>query len=74
MSEYSPFTPMFNQSGLPSMSVPLYRNSDNMPIGSMFSAAFGREDLLFGLAAQLEEALPWGASYQGIREKLTKVI
>lgn len=72
MEEYSPFTPMFNQSGLPSMSVPLYRNSNNLPIGSMFSAAFGQEGLLFGLAAQLEEALPWGTSYQEIREKLTK--
>ena len=57
--EFSPFTNIENMTGQPSMSVPLYWSKDNMPIGMMFSAAFGREDLLFRLAGQLETELPW---------------
>ena len=30
-----------------------------MPIGTQFAARFGREDVLFALAAQLEQARPW---------------
>ena len=40
LTKYSPFTGIFNQSGQPSMSVPLFRTKDNLPVGSMFSAAF----------------------------------
>ena len=59
LTKYSPFTGIFNQSGQPSMSVPLFRTKDNLPVGSMFSAAFGNENLLFSLAGQLEQAQPW---------------
>ncbi len=55
----SPFTPMLNMSGEPSMSLPLFWNEAGLPVGVMVSAAFGREDLLFRLAAQIEEAEPW---------------
>lgn len=53
------FTGLFNATGQPSMSVPLYWSEDNLPIGLLFSARFGEEALLFRLAAQLEEARPW---------------
>ncbi len=55
----SPFTPVMNMSGEPAMSVPLHWNAADLPIGVMISAAFGHEDLLFRVAAQLEEAAPW---------------
>jgi amidase len=43
------------------MSVPLYWNSDGLPIGTHFMARSGEEALLLQLAAQLEEADPWFA-------------
>lgn len=56
---YIPHTPITNMTGQPSMSVPLYWTGDNLPVGVMFTAALGREDLLFQLAGQLEKAQPW---------------
>ena len=74
LTKYSPFTGIFNQSGQPSMSVPLFRTKDNLPVGSMFSAAFGNENLLFSLAGQLEQAQPWADSLNGMRKNLLKTI
>ena len=74
LTKYSPFTGIFNQSGQPSMSVPLFRTKDNLPVGSMFSAAFGNENLLFSLAGQLEQAQPWAESLNTMREILLETI
>lgn len=52
-------TALFNQTGQPSMSVPLHWSENNLPVGSMFTAAFGNDALLISLAAQLEQASPW---------------
>ena len=57
-----------------SVAVPLYRTKDNLPIGSMFSAAFGNENLLFSLAGQLEQAEPWVDSLNEMRIKLLETI
>jgi amidase len=59
LAQFSPFTQLANMSGQPSMSVPLHRSATGLPIGVMMTAPFGREDMLFRLAAQLEEACPW---------------
>ena len=74
LTKYSPFTGIFNQSGQPSMSVPLFRTKENLPVGSMFSAAFGDENLLFSLAGQLEQAQPWAKSLNVMREILLETI
>jgi len=58
--EHSPYTAIFNVAGFPAMSVPLGTDTSNgLPIGIQFGAAFGRDDLLFRLAGQLERAAPW---------------
>jgi amidase len=56
---FTPFTATFNATGQPAMSVPLYWNGDNLPVGAHFAGRFGDEATLFRLAAQLEEARPW---------------
>jgi amidase len=53
------FTPLCNMTGQPGMSLPLFWNADNLPIGTHFAGRFGDEATLFRLAAQLEEAKPW---------------
>ena len=57
--DYIPFTPLFNITGQPAMSVPLHWNAAGLPIGMQFAARFGEEALLFRLAGQLEKAQPW---------------
>jgi amidase len=57
--EFVPFTPICNATGQPAMSVPLFWNDDNLPVGTHFVGRFGDEAILFRLAAQLEEARPW---------------
>jgi hypothetical protein len=54
-----PFTPPYNVTGQPAISLPLTWNAEGLPTGSQLVAAFGREDLLIRIAAQLEQAHPW---------------
>jgi amidase len=57
--ELVPVTPLFNLTGQPAMSVPLYWNRAGLPIGTHFAARPGEEATLLRLAAQLEQARPW---------------
>ena len=54
-----PFTPPFNFSGQPSMSLPLEMSASGLPVGMMFTAKYADEATLFRLAAQLEKEAPW---------------
>ena len=57
--EVFPYTPPFNVSGQPSMSLPLAWSKSGLPIGMMFSARYADEATLFRLAGQLEKEAPW---------------
>ncbi|HVN50119.1 MAG TPA: amidase family protein, partial [Acidimicrobiales bacterium] len=54
-----PFTPPFNATGQPAISLPLHWSDEGLPIGVQLVAPYGREDLLLRVAAQLEQAQPW---------------
>jgi amidase len=57
------FTTPFNVTGQPAISLPLHWASSpegaTLPVGVQLVAAYGREDVLFRVAAQLEAAAPW---------------
>ncbi len=54
-----PFTPPFNFTGQPSISLPLAWSKEGLPIGMMFTARYADEATLFRLAGQLEKEAPW---------------
>jgi amidase len=56
---FVPYTPLANMTGEPAISLPLSWNADNLPIGIQLMGAYGREDVLLRVAAQLEQARPW---------------
>ncbi len=56
---FIPYTPLFNVTGQPAMSVPLYWNAQGLPIGTQVVGRFGDEATLFRVAGQLERARPW---------------
>ena len=55
-----PYTPAFNTSGQPAISLPLHWTADGLPVGVQLVAAYGREDVLIRVAAQLEAGPPLG--------------
>ncbi|OBK88103.1 amidase [Mycolicibacter sinensis] len=60
---FAAFTPPFNMSGQPAISLPLYRNADGLPIGIQLAADYAREDILIRVASQLESAHPWSGAH-----------
>ena len=55
------FTVLANVSGQPAISLPLGQSDDGLPVGMMFTARLGAEDVLLRLASQLEQAHPWAS-------------
>ena len=54
-----PFTPIFNLSGGPAVTLPLHWTDSGLPVGVHIGANQGREDLLLQLSSQLETTHPW---------------
>lgn len=58
-SQTFPFTPPFNFTGQPSLSLPLHQSADGLPIAMMFTARYADEATLYRLAGVLEKEMPW---------------
>jgi amidase len=56
---YAAFTALFNVTGQPAVSVPLYWTDDGLPIGTMLVGRPADEATLLALSAQVEVARPW---------------
>jgi amidase len=63
MFDYVSYTPLQNLTGTPAMSVPLYMSENGLPVGSMFAAGRGQDELLLQLAFELEQAEPWAGRW-----------
>ncbi len=59
LGQYAAFTPIFNVTGQPAISLPLHHSEAGLPVGVQFAAPHGDEATLFQLAGQLEHAMPW---------------
>ncbi len=67
MGRLATFTVPFDVTGQPAISLPLHWNAQGLPIGVQLVAAYGREDVLLRVAAQLEQACPWSDRRPPIR-------
>lgn len=56
---YAAFPAVYNVTGQPAVSVPLWWTADGLPIGTMLVGRPADEVTLIALAAQLEQARPW---------------
>ncbi len=58
-AQYSGFCALFNATGQPSVSLPIHHDSENLPIGVLFSSTWGSDARLLQLAQQLENEIQW---------------
>lgn len=58
---FSPFTAIWNVTGQPAISLPLYEGEDGLPLGVQVIGQPLGEGTLLSLASQLEAALPWAS-------------
>jgi amidase len=56
---FTPFTPVFNASGQPGISLPLFHGEDGLPLAVQLVGRPAQEGALLALATQLEGACPW---------------
>lgn len=58
--DFSPCTALFNVSGQPAASLPLYWNAEGLPIGVQLVGNFGDDAGVLQLSAEIERAAEWG--------------
>jgi amidase len=56
---FVPFTPVWNVTGQPAISLPLHQSEEGLPIGVQLVGPPAGEELLLSLSAQIEQARPW---------------
>jgi amidase len=57
--EFTPYTAIFNVTGQPAVSLPLFHGDDGLPLAVQLAGRPAGEGQLLSLAAQLEAARPW---------------
>jgi amidase len=57
--EFTPYTALFNVTGQPAISLPLFHGDDGLPLAVQLAGPPAGEGPLLALAAQLEQARPW---------------
>ncbi|MGH8823843.1 MAG: amidase [Jiangellaceae bacterium] len=70
-SRYTPWTSVWNLTGRPAISLPLYLADvagASLPVGVMIGGRHGGEETLLALAAQLEAARPWRSARPPLAE------
>jgi amidase len=58
-ARFTPWTPLFNLTGQPAITIPAGFGSDGLPLSVQLVARRGEEAKLYALAAQIEAARPW---------------
>jgi amidase len=56
---FTPYTAIVNVTGQPAIMLPLYHGEDGLPTAVHLIGPPAREEVVLGLASQLEHALPW---------------
>ncbi|MEX2023636.1 MAG: amidase [Thermoleophilaceae bacterium] len=61
--EFTPYTPPFNVTGQPAVSVPLLHGDDGLPTAAQIVGPPAGEALLLQVCRQLEQARPWAGRF-----------
>jgi amidase len=56
---FTPFTPIWNLTGQPAIAIPAGLGDDGLPLSVQLVGRPNAEGMLYSLAAQLEQAMPW---------------
>jgi amidase len=56
---FTPFTATYNLTGQPAISIPAGLSVDGLPLSVQLVGRMGAEDVLYSLAAQIEQTTPW---------------
>jgi amidase len=65
-ARFTPFTPLFNLTGQPAVTVPAGIADDGLPLSVQLVGRHGAEDVLYALAGQIETARPWADRRPGV--------
>jgi amidase len=61
--EFTPYTPLFNMTGQPAISIPLFQGDDGLPTAAQIVGQPAGEAVLLQVARQLEEIAPWAGRF-----------
>jgi amidase len=65
-ARFTPFTPLFNLTGQPGVTIPAGIADDGLPLSVQLVGRHGAEDVLYSLAGQIEAARPWADRRPGV--------